>query len=229
MIMTTRTIMITSIIKGLAMTDARALQDRLTLVQWLSPAFPLGSFAYSHGLEQVIADGIVTDAASLKDWLEDILQHGAGTADAVLLVHAQRGADVTDLARALYASAERAEESEAQGAAFAKTIVALGHDLVPGPLAPRVGEAAREVTLPAEEVSAIYLHAFASNLVFCAVRFVPLGQAEGQGVLAALHDTIMEVATRAGDTELDDIGQSVPLADIAAMQHEPRSPRIFKT
>jgi urease accessory protein len=206
----------------------------LTLVQWLSPAFPVGGFAYSHGLEWAISEGQVTDAATLRDWLTDILTHGSGRTDAVLLTRAiDPEADLAVIAataRALAASKERWTETHDQGSAFTEAVNALtGNDFPPAALPIAVGRAARALTLPPERVAALYLHAFASNLVSAAVRFVPLGQTDGQRVLAALHPVIERVAQEAAATPLDGIVTSVPGADLAAMHHETQPVRIFRT
>ncbi|MGV6847728.1 MAG: urease accessory protein UreF, partial [Marinibacterium sp.] len=100
--------------------------DLLTLAQWLSPAYPVGGFAYSHGLEGLVAEGAVADAAGFRGWLEGVLRHGAGRSDAILLVAAYRAAappalaDIDALARALAPSRERLMETDLQGAAFAE-------------------------------------------------------------------------------------------------------------
>ncbi len=206
----------------------------LTLTQWLSPAFPLGSFAYSHGLEQAIAAGNVGDAATLRTWLEDVIAHGAGRSDAILLAHALRpGADIPALAafaRALAPSAERLHETEAQGAALIATTNALtGQTLEPLPFPVALGAAARGLDLATERIIALALQAFASNLVLVGVRFVPLGQTEGQGVLAALHPLIEQVASEAAGAELSQIGTAALGADIASMRHETMDVRIFRT
>lgn len=206
--------------------------DLLSLTQWLSPAFPLGSFAYSHGLEAAIAKGCVPDAPALERWLTDVLRLGSGRADAVLLSAAHRGEDAAtlcDTARALCASAERWEETRAQGAAFAATLTALGRPIAPMPLPVAVGVAARDLSLATEQVAALYLHGFASNLVSAAVRFMPLGQAAGQGVLARLHSVIDPVAAQAATEGVDDIATATFGADLAAMAHETLEVRIFKT
>lgn len=204
--------------------------DLLTLTQWLSPSFPVGAFAYSHGLEQAIGDGDVRDAATLEDWLRLLLEQGSGAVDAVLLCRALAGDEVADTARALAASRERLEETEKQGAAFAQTVNALyGEALPPMPLPVAVGVAARRLILPPEQVAALYLHSFTSNLVSAAVRFVPLGQSEGQQVLSRLHEVIETVAARAVETPLDQVGSAAFGADLAAMRHETLDVRIFKT
>lgn len=206
----------------------------LSLVQWLSPAFPTGGFAYSHGLEWAISAGEVRDGASVERWLGDVLRFGAGRTDAILLAQAlAANADLdalTDIARALAPSAERLRETEDQGAGFAAATAALtGLGLLPRPLPVAVGQAARTLALPAPQVLALYLHAFAANLVSAAVRFVPLGQTEGQRVLAALHPLIDALALEAATATLDDLATSALRADLAAMQHETMDVRIFRT
>jgi len=205
----------------------------LTLVQWLSPAFPVGGFAYSHGLEWAISQGEVTTADSLRDWLEDILAHGSGRSDAILLACALRGEDaapLADLAHALAPSRERLEETLAQGRAFLATTNALtGQHLPAMPYPVAVGVAARGLGILPERVVALYLHAFASNLVQAGVRFIPLGQTEGQQVLAALHPHIERIAGEAAFAGPDDIGTATLRGDLAAMHHETMNVRIFRT
>jgi len=121
-------------------------------------------------------------------------------------------------------------ETEDQGAAFAATAGALlGVDLPPRPLPVALGQAARGLGLPPAQVLALYLHGFAANLVSAAVRFVPLGQTEGQQVLAALHPLISKIADGAAAAPLDSIGSAAFRADMAAMLHETMDVRIFRT
>jgi len=206
----------------------------LTLTQWLSPGFPTGAFAYSHGLEQVIHDDVVSDAASLELWLADILRYGAGWQDAVLLVQALApGADLTALdatARALQPGFERLQETLEQGAAFARTVAAMtGRALPPRALPVAVGEATAPLGLPPEQVVALFLQGFTANLVTIAVRHIPLGQTEGQGVLARLAPVIAELAPRAAVATLDALGNCALAADLAAFRHETKDVRLFRT
>jgi urease accessory protein len=137
---------------------------------------------------------------------------------------------LADLACALAGSRERLEETQAQGRALAETLAALGvGDGVARPYPVALGLAARGLDLPDRMVTALYLQSFASALVSAAVRFVPLGQAEGQRVLAALHPEIEKVAEEAVGAGLDGIGTAVFGADLAAMAHEGLEVRIFRT
>jgi urease accessory protein len=206
----------------------------MTLVQWLSPAFPTGGFAYSHGMEQVIHDGGIASGADLAAWLADVLRFGAGKQDAILLSAAlEPGADhaaLAALAVALQPSAERLRETADQGAAFARAVAAVtGQDMVSHPLPVAVGAAAQGLGLAKAQVIALYLHAFTSNLISAAVRFVPLGQNEGQAALAALHPLIQSLADQAAGQGVDAIESAALGADLAAMRHEGLDVRIFKT
>jgi urease accessory protein len=206
----------------------------LTLLQWLSPAFPTGAFAYSHGLERMVATGDVTDVQSFETWLRTILHHGAGWQDAILLTHAlAQDADhsaLDALSRALAPSAERLQESAEQGAAFARMVSGLtGRALPPRMLPIAVGEAAAALALPPGQVAQLYLQGFASNLATIATRHVPLGQTEGQATLAKLLPEIELLGTWAALASLDDLGSCALAADLAAFQHETQDVRIFRT
>ncbi|MDO9637716.1 MAG: urease accessory UreF family protein [Pseudotabrizicola sp.] len=209
-------------------------QPLLTLVQWLSPSFPTGGFAYSHGLEQAISTAQVASAPQLRQWLAEVLQFGAGRQDAILLVQALRsGADLDaldDLARALQPSSERLSETLEQGTAFARTVAALTGRPLPARCLPvAVGEAAAPLNLPAAQVAALYLHAFSSNLTSVAMRFMPLGQEAGQGVLASLHPVIDALSAQVAQLTLDDLGSSAMGADLSALAHETMDVRIYRT
>jgi urease accessory protein len=209
----------------------------LKLSAWLSPAFPVGGFAYSHGLEAAIETNAVSNASTMQSWLAGILTHGAGRSDAILLVHAHRAtgdaealSQISALAYALAPSSERLMETTLQGAAFAETIDAGWHgDGAPAPYPVAVGRAAAEVGARPEDVAALYLHAFASSLISAAIRLIPLGQVDGQRILAALHPLIHQIAAQAVVTDLDDIGSSALAADIASMQHETQRMRLFRS
>ena len=210
--------------------------DVLTLTQWLSPAYPVGGFAYSHGLELAIREGWVANASTLQSWLGGVIAEGSGRADAVLLA-AAHGADkierlneLNDIARAFAASAERIRESERQGAAFASTTRAVWGLNLPDLMYPiAVGRAAGLKGLPVEDTAALYLHAFASNLVSAVVRLVPLGQTEGQATLAALSQLCRDAAREAVIADPDDLWSNAWGSDIASMRHETMEPRLFQS
>ena len=206
----------------------------LALVQWLSPSFPTGAYAYGHGLEAAVVAGDISDADGCHDWLAEVLRCGSGLSDAVLLCHAMvpesdlDGLD--DLAEALAPGAERLRETREMGHAFARTVSAVTPTPVPPlPYPVAVGAAARGLGVDPATVAALYLAAFAANLVQVAVRFVPLGQTEGQAMLARLHPLIEAVAAKASGMALEDIGTATLRADLASLAHETLETRIFRT
>ncbi len=208
----------------------------LTLVQWLSPAYPVGGFAWSHGLETAIAQGWIRDATGLQDWLADLLTQGSGRADVVLigLAHATKDHNLlTQLnatALAFAPAAERRRESLRQGAAFARITRELWQlDLPDWVLPVALGHAARLMAMALEDVAALYLHSFATNLTAAAQRLMPLGQTKAQSVLRDLTPTCCAVAKSALTATGEDLWSHCFLSDIAAMQHETQQPRLFQS
>ena len=210
----------------------------LRLLTWLSPAFPVGAFGYSHGLETAIRDGVITDADGLTAWISGLVEHGSGWTDAVLFKAAWEAsgardsatlAELVELAEALAPSLERRRETLAQGEAFLIAARAWGAPELNGAVAypVAVGATAAAARIPAETALTAWLHAFCANLVSVAVRAVPLGQTGGVAVIAALESVILATATRAAASTLDDLGSAALLSDIAAMRHETLQPRLF--
>ena len=215
----------------------------LRLLTWLSPAFPTGGFAYSHGLEWAVEAGDVRDETGLATWLDDVLRHGAGRTDAILLRHAHRAADLpalahlAELAAAAQPSRERQAETLGQGGAFALAASVWGAPLLaalldggnPVPYPVAVGALAAAHGVAEDDAALGLLHAFTSNLVSAAVRLVPLGQTAGLRVLAALEATVSEVAAGTRTAALDDLGGACFRSDIAAMRHETQYTRLFRS
>jgi urease accessory protein len=206
----------------------------LILAQWLSPAFPVGGFAYSHGLEAAMADGDVATAGDVEVWAADVLCHGAGASDTVLLGAAMRaGADHLELdvvARALCTARERWVETRDQGTAFTVAVNACeGWEDWAVALPVAVGRAAGRIGAAPEDAAAFYLQAFATNLVLAAVRYLPLGGGEGQRIVAGLRPVCRSVARTCAAVSLDGIAVCAIGADYAAMRHERLAARTFRT
>ena len=208
--------------------------DRLRLAQLLSPAFPIGAFAHSQGLELAISAGSVTDEASLRDWVEAVILHGSGRMDAIFLIAARApGADLpalADLARAYLPSQGRAREADELGRAFGSQIAAITGDAPPlSPLPLAVGLATRGLAVGDAEVLALWLQGLAAQLVSVAVRFMPLGQSAGQRLLAGLAPLIVQAAADYARLGPDDLGSCAIGADIASMAQETLEVRIFRS
>ena len=208
----------------------------LTLAQWFSPGYPVGAFAYSHGLETAIAEGELKTARDLDHWIRTLMDHGSGRSDALFLSAACLAEDIEAVqtidttARAFAPSRERLMETELMGSAFCQTTATLhGLDLHGLTYPVAVGRAAALCSLPQQTVAAWNLHAFAANLVSAAVRAVPLGQTEGQAVLAALHPLCETIAHETLPGDLDALSGTAFVADIASMPHEVLYSRSFRT
>lgn len=207
----------------------------LTLTQWLSPAYPVGAFSYSHGLEWVVETGQVCNHTDLACWLGDILEQGSGRNDAILIAAAYRAQpealqEVEDTARAFAASRERLLETQAQGAAFCRITGDIWGSSQPDLSYPvALGHAAAQQQIPLHPVLVMYLHAFASNLCAAAMRLVPLGQTEGNRVLHELSSSCERIASAAQHLTLADLGGACILAEIASMKHETQYTRLFRT
>jgi len=204
--------------------------DLLTLTRWLSPAFPLGGFAYSHGFEELHARGDLTNAQDLQSALHALISHGGLWVDAVVRKEALGGEDMRASALALAASKERAEEALAQGRAFVQTVKASdGVEIAEGPLVAVLGEAARGFDLPHATIIALYIQAFVANITSIAVRMIPLGQSEGQHVLRGLEPLIYSTAERAAEARLSEVGSASFGLDCMSMDHAFSEVRLFKT
>lgn len=220
------------------MTASAALQRLLT---WLSPAFPVGAFAWSAGLETAIAERTVTDPASLEDWLSGALAHGGIRLDAIFLAHAWRAAadarqlaELAELYLALIPAAERHAETTAMGDAFLIAAQAWPSDVFarlpnPCPYPIAVGAVAAAHDIPLADTLIGLLTAIVHGQISVAVRLVPLGQTAGLRVMAALEPEIAHLAELPETATLDDIGGIAYAADIAQMRHETLQPRIFRS
>jgi urease accessory protein len=210
--------------------------ETLLLLTWLSPAFPTGGYAYSHGIEHAVEAGDVRDEATAGDWTFAVIRDGAGRADAILLRHAHRArseaalAELAELAAAAQPSAERRLETSAQGEAFGRAAQVWGgsgDQAFAYPVA--LGAAAARCGVSEDAATLGLLHAFAANLVSACVRLVPLGQTAGLRIQATLAPTLLEVAAETAGESLEDLGSACFRSDIASMRHETQRTRLFRT
>jgi urease accessory protein len=215
------------------------------LLAWLSPAYPIGAFSYSHGIETAVEEGFISDRASLVTWLRTVLRDGTGKVDGALFAAAWRAADAKDWptfdaiaerAAAWRGTSEMALESRQQGGSF----LSITRTAWPHPAFARVGdELALTVAvalatavhgIPLDTALTGYLHAFTANLISAAVRTVPLGQSDGQLALAALEADVDAAARAAIAVEdLAEVGTATPLLDWCSLRHETQYTRLFRS
>ncbi|MDB5566125.1 MAG: Urease accessory protein UreF [Tardiphaga sp.] len=218
------------------------------LMTWLSPAFPVGAFSYSSGIEWAVEAGDITDAATLQDWLSSMLTDGAGFCDGVFLAHVHRAAssaddkslrEVAELASALVPSRERQLETTSQGRAFIEIarsawnhdglerLIAVCDSAIVYPVAVGLVSAAHRIPLAATMHG--FFHAVTSNWISAGARLVPLGQTDSQRVLAALEPVVVATGRRAMTATLDDLGGATFRSDLASMRHETQYTRLFRS
>jgi urease accessory protein len=219
------------------------------LLTWLSPAFPVGAFSYSHGLEYAVEAGLVTDRATLVAWIEGIVCYGAGRLDGMLLLAAHRAAtdsdsdglkEIAELASAMRGSAELALESTAQGTAFLKAIgtgwphlaaspllQALAHAGLSHPVA--VGATAAVAGIAETLVLQAYLTSFCGNLVSATLRLAPIGQSDGIAALALLEPTVSRQVERLRAAPFETLGAASLTIDWCSMKHETQETRLFRS
>ncbi len=220
----------------------------LPLLVWLSPSFPVGAFAYSHGLEWAVEAGDINNAATCESWISDLLVHGSGNNDAIIMAAAHRAitirdraalGEVAELAVAMQPSSERHLEATAQGNAFLTAARAAWE--VPSlaflksawdgdvayPVA--VGALSAGHDIPLSTTLDAFLLAFSATLVSAAVRLGPIGQTDAQRILAALMPTIRKTAILASTSTLDDLGSAAFRSDLASLRHETQYTRLFRS
>jgi urease accessory protein len=260
---TTTSIAITSIMPAIPMLmttskpppsgDPGAMQESeaaafYRLMTWLSPAFPVGAFSYSSGIEWAVEAGDITDAASLQRWLASMLADGPGFCDGVFLAQAHRAAstqddaglrEVAELASAFVPSRERQLETSSQGRAFIEIarsawnceglddMIAYCGGAIVYPVAVGIVSSAHGIPLP--PTMHAFFHALTSNWISAGARLVPLGQTDSQRVLALLEPVVVATAKRALEASLDDLGSATFRADLASMRHETQYTRLFRS
>ncbi|KPF72529.1 urease accessory protein UreF [Bosea sp. AAP35] len=220
----------------------------LPLMVWLSPSFPVGAFAYSHGLEWSFESGDLHDAQTLHDWLDALVSHGSLRNDLILFACTVRVlesrddaalTEIAELALALANSAERRLETVTQGNAFVSALRAawpcatVDHlkQVWPGdvayPVAVAAASAGHGLPLPASLEA--YGLAFVANLVSASVRLGIVGQTDGQKLTAALVPALRAAAAEAALSTLEDLGGCCYRSDLASLRHETQYSRLFRS
>ncbi len=207
----------------------------LTLSQWLSPAFPLGAFAYSHGLEGACATDWINNGEQLEAWLADIILYGTGRSDALFIAAAYLAnsepqlVDLDLTVRAFATTAERRLETMAQGQAFCEAVGAWDIKLGVFTLPVGLGAAAATQRFPLKLTQSLFLSAFLTNLILASQRILPIGQQEGLEILRRLTPLTLEIAHDTQSGDLKSLGSTAFLSEISSMRHEQQTSRIFRS
>jgi urease accessory protein len=218
------------------------------LMIWLSPAYPVGAFSYSSGIEWAVEVGDVTSVETLRFWLEAMLASGSGINDGIFFAQTHRAVNenddaglvaIAELAAAFAPSRERHLEMTTLGRAFIDVTQAAWpcpaldklQRLWPGPIAYpiAVGVACAGNAIPLQPALHAFLTAMVANWISAGVRLIPLGHTDSQRLLHALEPAIAETAQRASAATLDDLGSATFRADLAGIRHETQYTRLFRS
>src|SRR6201981_2375837 len=206
---------------SIIMSDQQHGISQLALLRqqsWLSPAFPTGSYSYSHGIEWAVEAGNIHDRKSLVDWLEADLCYGSGRNEAIFFIEAWRSAtdddcekllEIAELAGAFRSTSEFALETSQQAMACLATLhrvwpdprleslsVLLSEFRIAPVLSVVLGVRAAREKIPATFALSAFLQSYLANLVTAGVRLVPLGQTDGQLAIADLEPAVLAVAAQ---------------------------------
>ena len=237
-----------TMINGLHRLDPLAF---LRLQNWLSPAFPTGSYSYSHGIEWAVEAGYIKDRKSLIDWLEADLRYGSGRNEGIFFSGAwcstfdgdrAKLLELAELAAAFRGTAEFALESSQQATACLVTLTrvwpdpvmnwlseALAHRGLPPALAIVFGVRSASQGIPIAIALPAFLQSYVANLVTAAVRLIPLGQTDGQAAIAALEDAVLAASAHAAGATTRDLGSAGFMVDLSSMAHETQYTRLFRS
>jgi urease accessory protein len=218
---------------------------------WLSPAFPIGSYSYSHGIEWAVEAGHIDDRESLVDWLEADLCCGSGRNEGIFFNQAWRYAaqndraklfELAELAAAFRGTSEFALESSHQAAACLATLIRVWPDRlldwlsrilsehhVPPALAIVLGVRSATQGIPTRLALPAFLQSYVANLVTAGVRLIPLGQTDGQIAIAELENGVLTASTQIRKATIDDLGSAAILVDLASIAHETQYTRLFRS
>jgi urease accessory protein len=236
------------------MSDQHCRLSPLSLLRqqsWLSPAFPTGSYSYSHAIEWAVEAGHIHDRNSLVDWLEADLSYGSGRNEAIFFIEAWRCAkehdcekllEISELAAAFRGTSEFALETSQQAASCLATLrrawpdpllESLSEFLPELRIAPVLsvvlGVRAATEDIPPTLALPAFLQSYLANLVTAGVRLVPLGQTDGQLAIAELEPAVLTVAAQGGCATIHDLGSAGFMVDLASASHETQYTRLFRS
>jgi urease accessory protein len=217
----------------------------LRLMQIVSPALPIGAYAYSHGLEYAVSAGFVRDEMGTRDWILGIMEHAVSALDVPVLARLYRAWQTQDEGAVSYwngflnaarESAELQSEDSHLGRALARLLADQGiseaRAWASNPstcLATAFALAAVRWQIDLHDAASGYVFSWCENQVAAALKLVPLGQTAGQRILTGAIARIVAAVERGLDLEDDAIGLSAPGLAIVSILHETQYSRLFRS
>lgn len=221
------------------------VEARIRLWQLLSPAMPIGAYAYSRGLEYAVAAGWVCGEAGAAEWIGGQLRHSVQRLDIPVFARLYRAWAAGDpeglehwnaFLLAARESAELRAEDRHLGAALARLLRDLGIEEArpgrperPWGFAAPFALATERFGIALEEAALAYAWVGCEQLVAAAVKLIPLGQTAGQRLLLGLGAMIPDVVRAGCALDDEDLGGSGPGLGIASARHETQYTRLFRS
>ncbi|MER2085543.1 MULTISPECIES: urease accessory protein UreF [Rhodococcus] len=225
-----------------------SINRAMRMMQFSDSMFPVGSFSFSNGLESAVAQGIVTDGPSLREFVLSAAHQGA-TCDGIAVLAAHRGATAGDFSAILaadHAVIERKLNEEARTMStrmgkklaelggrlagetlFNKWLAAIASGETPGTYPVGLGIAFAEMGSPEEDAFTVNQYGVAMTLLGAALRIVRVDHLATQEILFEVNQTAGHEYAAVRDYGLDDMSNFAPMIDILAAVHVKAHVRMF--
>ena len=198
---------------------------------WFSSSFPIGSYAYSHGLEALIDDKKIKKYNDVKEFLDALLFYGTLRNDYIFMKSIYKGEEINELILASASSKERQIEMIDMGNSFRKIMKDSWELSLPENTSfiSCLAKAGLHFNIRFDDLIKFYLQSFISNLINVCVKHIPMSQKDGQSLNVIFINQIQEFLTHSDKLTLKDIGTTFFISDIFAIKHENLDSRIYLT
>ena len=208
------------------------IKDPLQILQiWFSSSFPVGSYAYSHGLEAIIDNKLIKSKNDVEEFLSALLFNGTLRNEYIFIKSIYEGKEINDLMLSSASSKERQIEMIDMGNSFRKIMkqswdfeldenTAFTYCLT---------KAAIHFNIKFEYLIKFYLQSFISNLINVCVKHIPISQKDGQKLNVICINKIQDFLQKSEKLNLEDIGSTFFIGDLFSIKHENLETRIYLT
>jgi len=217
----------------------------MRLLQLVSPALPVGAYAYSQGLENAVDEQWVINEETAYDWMQGLLLNSLAKTDLPIISRLllawgnEQHNDViywNDYLCALRETAELEAEDLQMGQALKRLLMDLDLDQAeelmrvrPCCYATAFSFACTKWSISQDDASLAYTYSWVENQIAAAIKLIPLGQTAGQRLIERLMPVVEEAVKNAQSISDDLIGSSLPAMSMASSLHETQYSRLFRS
>lgn len=214
----------------------------LRLLHLSSPSLPIGSFAYSQGLERAVDLGWIKNKTDCHDWLAGLMTHAMVRLDIPVLARCYRAwphqhaqlATWDRFAIAARESAELRQEELDRGRMLMRCFARMSDEQEAPAYQPQSFVCAYSFVawsfhIVLRSAAHAYLWSWLDNQVMAAIRLIPLGQSMGQQLLFHLAEEIPQAVDAGLSLEDNGLGASAPALALASIMHETQYTRLFRS